>query len=66
MTQQPKTRRLALATAVTLAIPLTTLAGEGGFFEDSTATLAALLRTALVISSATPQYTATDAAVWPE
>ena len=31
-----------------------------------TPNLAAWLRTALVIRSATPQYTATDAAVWPE
>ena len=41
MNQYPHFQRLVLATAITMAIPLTTLAAEGGFFEDSTATLSA-------------------------
>src|SRR5512145_698790 len=41
MNQHPKTQRLALAIAISLSIPLTTVAAEGGFFADSTATLTA-------------------------
>ncbi|KPH01891.1 porin [Pseudomonas sp. RIT-PI-q] len=41
MNQYPKYKPQVLATAVTLALPLTSLAGGGGFIEDSTATLTA-------------------------
>lgn len=43
MIQQPKTQRLALAIAIAIALtsPVTALAADAGFLEDSTATLTA-------------------------
>lgn len=41
MNQYPQIRRLALATAISLATPLGALAAEGGFIADATASLTA-------------------------
>ena len=41
MNHYPKAQRLLFASTVTLSVPLTTLAADGGFFADSSATLTA-------------------------